>query len=82
MSKRRHPTQDELKAIPRVRVIGTSEAAKLLGVTPQTIRNACNRWDIGKRMGPANQMVLSRCDIEELDGQLQTGSGNLTRSKK
>lgn len=82
MSNRRHPTLDELLAIPRVRVIGTSEAAKLLGVTPQTIRNACNRWGIGKRLGPANQMVLSRCDIEELDSRLQTGSGNLTRSKK
>lgn len=61
----------------------TTHAAMLLGVTPQTIRNACKRLKVGSVIAMAGNrktVVLSQDDLLLLDAKLQNGSGNLTRS--
>ena len=52
----------------------TTEVARMLGVTPQTIRNACRRLGIGETVG--NTLVLTPHLVGVLDKHLQTGSGS------
>lgn len=77
MNKRKH-IKDKSK-LPLV--CGTGFASELLGVSPQTIRNACKRLGRGMLMTDTNTFLLTGDDLIYLDGELQTGSGNLTRSK-
>ncbi len=75
---RKHLTSNEIYKLKTYN--STTEVAEMLGVTPQTIRNACRRLKIGETVG--NTFVLTPFVIGVLDKHLQTGSGNLTRSKK
>ena len=78
MSKRKHIREGTKLPL----VCGTGFAADLLGVSPQTIRNACKRMGRGMYMTDSRSFVLTVDDLIYLDNELQTGSGNLTRSKE